>query len=67
MQWKEISLAILAGIAVLGSAGAWAAFQDEVNDKPKDKKDNGSKRGERWPSRMTRRKPAQGGEGLKKS
>src|SRR3974390_2946158 len=44
MQRKRSSLAILAGTLVLGIGGSLAAFQDEVNDKPKDKKDNGQKR-----------------------
>ena len=65
MQWKEISLAILAGSLVLGVGGSLAAFQDEVNDKPKDKKDNGSKR-ETLAKPMTEKEARRKAEKLKK-
>ena len=65
MQWKEISLAILAGSLVLGIGGSLAAFQDEVNDKPKDKKDNGSKR-ETLAKPMTEKEARRKAEKLKK-
>ena len=65
MQWKEISLAILAGSLVLGIGGSLAAFQDEVNDKPKDKKDNGSKR-ETLAKPMTEKEAKRKAEKLKK-
>ena len=65
MQWKEISLAILAGSLVLGVGGSLAAFQDEVNDKPKDKKDNGSKR-ETLAKPMTEKEAKRKAEKLKK-
>jgi len=65
MQWKEISLAILAGSLGLGHRRELAAFQDEVNDKPKDKKDNGSKR-ETLAKPMTEKEARRKAEKLKK-
>ena len=65
MQRKKLSLAILAGALALGVCGTVAAFQDEVNDKPKDKKDNGQKR-ETLAKPMTEKEAKKKAEKLRK-
>jgi len=65
MQWKRTKLTILAGSLVLGIGGGLAAFQDQVNDKPKEKKDNGAKR-ETLAKPMTEKEAKRKAEKLKK-
>jgi GWxTD domain-containing protein len=65
MQWKEISLAVLPGSLALGIGGSLVAFQDEVNDKPKEKKDSGQKR-ETIAKPMTEKEAKRKAEKLKK-